>query len=358
MTHPAKDPLPAAPAVLTRTRRQVLVGAGAAGFGTLLGSLGSPAIAQGLKPIRISEAIHLGMYASVYAAVHGGYFKKHGLDVAVSSAGGIALAVPVVLSGNASFAVTGAGMSVNATNEGAKLVNIAKIVGGVAMWAVAKPGTNIRKLEDFRGKTIATLRFPSSSIQTPTFAMKERGGFDPESAGVKFLQLPAGAQAQAVLDGRADVATMFEWDVSIAKQKFGLEPVFAFADIIGPLSWTTAIATKALVEKDPALVQAFCDAIAEAQAALQVDRELFLKASFAEFPQIDQAVIRAAADNLLTKSTAIPRNPTISKAEWDTNMAFEMAGGSVKSPRPYEEMVDNRFAERATAKFAAAKKSS
>lgn len=345
----------AAPAVMSRTRRQVLVSAGAASFGALLSGMGSPAVAQGLQRIRVSEAIHLGMYASVYAAVHGGYFRKHGLDVAVSSAGGIALAVPVVLSGTASFAITGAGMSVNAANEGAKLANIAKIVGGVAMWAVAKPGTSLRTIDDFRGKTIATLRFPSSSLQTPIFAMKERGGFTPESAGVKFLQLPAGAQAQAVLDGRADVATMFEWDVSIAKQKFGLEPVYAFADVIGPLAWSTAVTTRQLIEKDPALVQAFCDAIAEAQVALHADRELFIKASAIEFPQIEASVIRAAADNLLTKSVAIPRNPMISKAEWNADMAFEIAGGSVKAPRSYEDMVDNRFAERATAKFAVQK---
>jgi len=332
------------------SRRTVLLGTGAAALSLALDRFGGPAAAQNLKSLKLTEAIHLGMYVSVYAAKHGGFFRKHGLDIAVSSAGGIALAVPVVLSGNATFAVTGAGMSVNAVNEGAKVINIAKVVGGVAMWAVAKPGTAINSVNDFRGKTIATLRFPSSTIQTPTFAMKDRGGFDPEKAGVKFLQVPPGAQAQAVLDGRADFATMFEWDVSIAKEQFGLVPVFAFADIIGPLSWTTAMVTRDLATKDPAVVQAFCDALAEAQAALQTDRELFVKTSVAEFPQVAESVIRSAADNLLTKSIAIPKNPTISKAEWDADMAFEMAGGSIKTTRPYEEMVDNTFAERATAK--------
>ena len=143
---------------------------------------------------------------------------------------------------------------------------------------------------------------------------------------------------------------MFEWDVSIAKEKFGLVPVFAFADVIGPLSWTTTIVTRDLIAKDPDLVQAYCDAIAEAQAALQADRELFIKTSVVEFPQVAESVIRAAADNLLVKSTAIPKNPTISKTEWDTDMTFEIAGGSIKAPRPYEEMVDNSFAEKATAK--------
>jgi NitT/TauT family transport system substrate-binding protein len=184
--------------------------------------------------------------------------------------------------------------------------------------------------------------------------MKDRGGFDPEAAGVKFLQLPAGAQAQAVVDGRADFATMFEWDVSIAKEKFGLVPVYAFADIIGPLSWTNAIVERSLIEKDPSVVQAFCDALAEAQTALHADSELFVKTSVAEFPQVSEAIIRAAAVNLLEKSTAVPKAPTISKQEWDTDMAFEIAGGSIKAARPYEEMVDNSFAQKAAAQFSKA----
>jgi NitT/TauT family transport system substrate-binding protein len=337
--------------VSSASRRTVLLGAGSAAIAMALDKLGGPASAQTLKALKLSEAAHLGMYVSVYAAKHGGFFKKHGLDIAVSSAGGIALALPVVLSGNATFAVTGAGMSVNVANEGAKVANIAKVVGGVAMWAVAKPGVTVKSVGDFKGKTIATLRFPSSTMQTPTFAMKDRGGFDPESAGVKYLQLPVGAQAQAVLDGRADFATMFEWDVSIAKEQFGLVPVFAFADIIGPLSWTNAIVQRSLIEQDPSLVQAFCDALAETQVALHADKELFVKASVAEFPQVSEATIRAAAENLLGKSTAVPASPTISKKEWDTDMAFELAGGSIKTTRPYEEMVDNSFAEKAAAKF-------
>jgi NitT/TauT family transport system substrate-binding protein len=108
---------------------------------------------------------------------------------------------------------------------------------------------------------------------------------------------------------------------------------------------------RSLIEQDPSLVQAFCDALAETQVALHADKELFVKASVAEFPQISEATIRAAAENLLGKSTAVPTSPTISKKEWDTDMAFELAGGSIKTTRPYEEMVDNSFAEKAAAKF-------
>jgi len=338
------------PSINKLNRREFVVAGGTLSAMTLLG-FSKPVFSQTLKDFRVSEAIHLGMYVSIYAAKHEGFFAKHGLNVMVSSAGGIAVAVPVVLSGRAEVAVTGAGMSVNAVQEGAKVVNVCKVVGGVAMWAVGKPSNKIKSLNEFKNKTIATLRFPSSTIQTPTFAMKGRGGFDPAQNGVRFLELPPGAQIQAVLDGRADFATMFEWDVSIAREKFGLEAVYAFADVIGPLSWTTGIVTRDFVQKDPEAIQGFCNAMAEAQAALHTDRNVFIRASIAEFPQVSESVIRAAAANFFDGSTAIPRNPTISKKEWDTDMEFELSGGAIRQPRPYDEMVDNSYAERATAKY-------
>ena len=217
------------------------------------------------------------------------------------------------------------------------------------MWAVAKPGTTVKSLDDFRGKTIATLRFPSSTIQTPTFAMKDRGGFDPESAGVKFLQFRR-VRRRKRFSTAGPISRRCSNGTSVSPRNNSASCPFCFADIIGPLSWTTAMVTRDLIAKEPALVQAFCDALAEAQAAVHSDRELFVKTSVAEFPQVSEAVIRSAAENLLAKSIAIPKSPTISKQEWDADMAFELAGGSIKTSRPYEEMVDNSFAERAAAK--------
>lgn len=337
------------PGLVSVNRRTILLGASAAGAAMALGNLGNMgAMAQGLKQIKVSEAIHLGIYASLYAAKHGGYFRKNGLDVSITSAGGIAAAVPVLLSGNASFAVTGTGMSVNAANEGASVRNVAKVVGGMALWAVAKPGVVIKGAEDFKGKTIATLRFPSSTMQVITYILK-KAGMTPESAGVKFLQMPPGTQAQAVLDGRADFASMFEWDVSIAKEKFGLASSLSLGSLLEPMALTSTMATRALMDKEPGLIQAYCNALAEAQAALHADRELFVSTSMKEFPQVSEAVIRSAAENLLVHTQAIPKSPLISKADWDLTMAFELDGGSIKAPRPFEEMVDNSFAEKAVA---------
>jgi len=333
------------------TSRRLLLGGGL-GIVTL-GTLSSTGLvrAQAKTPVMISEAIKLGMYISAYTARRKGLFAKHGLEATIVPAGGIALPVPVLLSGRGQFSITGSGMAVNSTNEGGKMKVIAKIVGGVAMWAVGRPGTKISSLDQFKNKTLATLRFPSSTIQTPTFTMKEHGGFDPKEHGVKFLELPPGAQAQAVKDGRADYAPMFEWDVSIATRQFGLEVAYSFSDAIGSLAWTTSFVTEEYLGKNPEIVQAYCNAIAEAQKMLHSDPKVFIEVSQAEFPQVDKEAIQSAADNFLRTRFVVPRNPTISKTEWDAVMKLELGGGAIKQPLPYEQMVDNSFAQKAADQY-------
>lgn len=323
-----------------------LIGAAAAPFA----GLGGPTFAAGRK-VLVSEAIRLGMYASLYVAADKGLFAKHGLDADLSTAGGIALPVPILLSGRGQIGVTSPGMSVNATREGGKIKNIAKIVGGVSMWGMTRPGTKITTIDDLRGKTIATLKFPSSTIQVPTYAMKTVGKFDPKEAGVTFLELPPGAQAAAVKDGRADIATAFEWDISIGAEQFGLVPSLSFADLLGPLCFTTAMATEEVIASNPEAVQGFCNAIAEAQKMMHQNNAVFTEVAEKYFPKVSPSVVANATKNFFGSKTAIPKNPTISAEEWDRAMLLEQGGGAVSSTLPYTQMVDNRFAEKATKEF-------
>jgi NitT/TauT family transport system substrate-binding protein len=329
-------------------RRDFMIGMGSAAGISLLGG---SAFAQATKPATISEAIHLGFYIPTYVAQRKGLFKKHGFDMAIKSAGGIAQPVPALLSKAAQFAVTGTGMSVNATVEGAQMINIAKIVGYISVWVVAKPGVKFDSVDDFKGKRIATLKYPSNTFTTPTYAMKVIGGYDPEANGVKFLQLPFGAQLQAVADGRADVATVFEWDASIAETQFGLKTVFSLGDTLGPAVFTSTFVTKDYLETNPDSVQRYCNAIAEAQKLLHEDPKVFLEVSTLEFPQIDPKVIEAARARFFGKAPVVPRNPIITEQEWKTIISHEDGAGTIRKQLPFSQMVNNTFAEKAAKEF-------
>lgn len=327
-------------------RRSFIAGlAGTAGALTL----SSPRAVLATTPVTISEAIRLGLYVPLYTAINKGLFEKHGIAPTLTTAGGIAQPVPALLSGSAQFAVTGTGMSVNATAEGAQMVNVAKIAGQISVWVVARKGTEFNRIEDFAGKTIATLRFPSNTYTTPTYAMRV-AGMDPER-DVTYLELPFGAQLQAVADGRADFATVFEWDASIGVTQFDLDVVYSLGNALGPAVFTSTFVTQRFLDSSPDTVQAYCNAIAEAEKMLHEDRSVFIEVSAQMFPSLDPLVIETAMPRFFGEVPLVPRNPIISESDWDTIIAHERVAGTLRGDFPYGQMVDTSFAENATRDF-------
>jgi NitT/TauT family transport system substrate-binding protein len=330
------------------TRRDLLIGAGALGAAA---AFPMPGIAQGRTKVIVSEAIHIALYTPLYVGMRKGLFAKQGIDVEVSTAGGIAVPVSVLLANRAQFALTGTGMSVNSTLEGGKMKCIAKVAGGISLFAIAKPGLKINSLADLKGKTIATLRFPSNTISTPTYLMRSVGGFDPKEAGVTFLELPPGAQAAAVKDGRADLAIAFDWDASIGVTQFGLEVIYSFADILGPIAFSSVFVTEQYLKGNGETVQKFTNGLAEAMKLLHTEPGTFEEVSRLEFPTVAPEVVKLGAKNFMTTKNVVPRNPMITKEDWDAIMKHESGAGTLKKTLPYEEMVDTTFAAKAASDF-------
>ena len=66
-----------------------------------------------------------------------------------------------------------------------------------------------------------------------------------------------------------------------------------------------------------------------------------------------QRAVSEGDDNLarlLAMKEVVPRNPVITRAAWDRVMALEL-GTTLKETLPFERMVDNSFAEKATAAY-------
>jgi NitT/TauT family transport system substrate-binding protein len=326
----------------------MLIGTGALG---VTAAFPMPGIAQSRTKVTVSEAIHIALYTPLYVAMRRDLFTKQGLEVELSTAGGIAVPVSVLLANRAQFALTGTGMSVNSTLEGGKMRCIAKVAGGISLFAIAKPGLKINSLADLKGKTIATLRFPSNTISTPTYLMRSVGGFDPKEAGVNFLELPPGAQAAAVKDGRADLAIAFDWDASIGVTQFGLDVVYSFADILGPIAFSSVFVTEQYLQGNGETVQKFTNALAEAMKLLHTDSNTFEEVSRQEFPSVAPDVVKLGAKNFMNTKNVMPRNPIITKEDWEAIMKHESGAGTLKKTLPYEEMVDTTYATKAAATF-------
>lgn len=333
---------------MTRLDRRSVVAGGLALAGQA--GLARGARAQGLIKVTISQALLIANYTPLYLAQQRGIFAKHGLEVDVSTAGGIAVVVPVILSKRAQFALSGTAPSVNATLEGGPMKCIAKIAGGTALQVLGRPGTSIRSLDDFKGKSIATLRFPSNTNTTPKYIFSKLGGFDPASVGITFLEFPPGAQGQAVKDGRADLAVVFEWDASIGVTQFGLEVVYNFAPTVGPNASSSIFATDEYLAGNAETTQRLLNAIAESLKIIHTEPGAYASASAKAFAQVPPEAVKLGSERLLAMPGVVPRNPIITREEWDKVMEIEL-GSALKQSLPFERMVDNRFAEKATAEF-------
>lgn len=326
------------------SRRSLLAGMSAAGALTVTGF---PAHAQNLTPVHVTTALRLANYTPAHIALREGIFEKHGLAVEISAASSVAEPISILNAGRAEFAMTGTGMAVNSAIEGADTRVIAKMAGAIGLWFISKPGAGISSLDDLRGKTIASYRFPSNTVSSPTYAMRSAGGFDPSEAGVRFQEGPFGSIIPAVVDGRADLGCVFEWDASIAEAVHGLEVSMSLAEVLGPIAFTSTLVSGSYAERNPDVVQAFVNALAESMALLHSDPEVYRRVSALEFDQVPTEAIAAGTARLLAAEGVVPRDPLLSREEWDAIVSHDLAAGTVRGEGDYDQLVDMSFAEAA-----------
>lgn len=328
------------------SRRSVLGGIGAA---SAMAGVGLPLRAQTLTPVRVTTALRLANYTPAYTALREGIFAKHGLEVEIAAASSVAEPLSILNAGRAEFAMTGTGMAVNSAIEGADTRVIAKMAGAIGLWFISKPGAGVKTLDDLKDKSIASYRFPSNTVSSPTYAMKSVGGFDPKEAGVRFVEGPLGSIIPAVVDGRADLGCVFEWDASIAEAVHGLEVSLPLAGVLGPIAFTSTLVSASYAEKNPEVVQAFVNALTESMHLLHASPEVYARVSAQEFNQVEPAAIEAGAKRLLGADGVVPRNPIVTRPEWDAIVAHDLAAGTVRGQGDYDALVDMSYAERAIA---------
>lgn len=333
------------------TRRSALKAIGGLGASAAMMTLTvKDVFGQASISIALTTGLKLANYGPIYVAARSGLFAKHGLNVTVNVGGTVVEPVSIALSGRGPFAVTGTGMAVNSTLEGGQMKVIAKMCGALGMWVITRPGTTFTSLADFKGKKVASLRYPSNTITSPTFAMKKFAGMEPKSAGVEFVEGPPGSIVGAVRDKRADVGVVFEWDASIAAQQ-GLQVTYGFAEQMGPILLTSVMVKADYLTSNPDLVQRFCNAIAASMKLIRENSSAYISAMSAEFSNLERPVIEAGCTRLLATKGFVPTNPIISKAEWDASVEHDFLAGTIRKVLPFEEMVDNRFAQKATEAF-------
>lgn len=336
-------------------RRTVLKAAGAAAaIAAARPLILRDAHAQAPLPVTLTTGLKLANYGPLYVAQRSGLLERQGLRLAADVGGSVNEPVAIALSGRGLLAATGTGMAMNSTAEGGRMKVVAKMTGALGLWVIARPGTRFGSLADFKGKKVASLRFPSNTVTSPSFAMRKFGGFDAKAAGVEFVEGPPGSIVGAVRDGRADVGVVFEWDASLAARA-GLQVAYGFADEVGPILLTAVMVREDAIAAHTDTIQRFCNALAAAMRLIRTEPAAYVAAMAAEFPTLERAVVAAGCERLLATRGFVPLTPVVERAEWDAIVEHDTLAGTVRRAYAFEELVDNRFARQAADAAAAAR---
>jgi NitT/TauT family transport system substrate-binding protein len=100
------------------------------------------------------------------------------------------------------------------------------------------------------------------------------------------------------------------------------------------------------IENDPEMVQALVTAFEEASRLTYADRDFAKEVAKNEFPDLDPAVVEAAIDAQL--EYRIPAETVVvQRDQWDNLMDMQVYLKNVEGSVPFEEVIDNSFAEKA-----------
>lgn len=216
--------------------------------------------------IRYSEVIRSILYAPAYVALSNGYFKDAGLDVAMTTAQGGDKAIAALLSGSADIALIGPETAIYTQNsespvktpifcgltatDGFMLMSREKI--GKFEWSMLK------------GKDILGFRPGSTPLLFLEAALRQNG-IDPQKDVKLNNNVAPPARVGAWLAGQNQFAIFIEPEASQLEMDGKAYFLASIGETVGEADYTTFMATDKYIKDNPAVIQAWTDAIYKAQ---------------------------------------------------------------------------------------------
>ena len=243
-------------------RRAAFVGASAA-FGLSIGV----ATAQTSSPLRIGYSPVGWTLGEGYLSDHGGFFKRAGLTVEMTTLTNGAAINAGVIAGALDIGATNVGSVASAHARGLPVALIAPSIVSTAgrrpMTAVSVlASSSIRQPRDLVGKTICVSAVRDLQ-QASIMNWLDQNGVDPQS--VKFLEIPIPQMLSTLRAGRVDAASLAEpW---LAAGGTDVRVLGAPYDTLAPeIMLSGWVATRAWIAANGPTLKRFIEAIAATAA--------------------------------------------------------------------------------------------
>jgi NitT/TauT family transport system substrate-binding protein len=305
-----------------------------------------PAISQEVK---LNEVLRSLFYAPQYVALRIGAFEQEGLKIAgPKTTWGVQAALTEVVSGNSNIALMGpeaAGLTQEASPD-RRLVNFALLTNGDGGFILSKTPMPNFKMADLKGKTIVT----AGKGSTPALVLVDlvkKAGLDPNK-DVTIRNIPVSANIiPSYLEPNTNFAQAFEPMVVQAVAENRGHRVASVGALAGPMPYTAFMASESYIEKNPAIIQAFTNAVYKGLIWTHTHSAQEIAALIApDFQSVPVATVEQVVDEY-KKVKIWANDPLLGPEGMDQMMDLMVDGGILKQRFPYNKVVNPSFAQKA-----------
>lgn len=316
------------------------------------------ASAADLTTVSFMEPIHSLFYAPLYAADGKGFFADHGIKVDFGVSQGSDKATAALLSGSADIVLVGPETAIYIAGGRSPVKTrifsgLTATDGSFLMAHDDKPGVGADGSFDWSGLKGARIMSWRKGSAPGLFmeAALRKAGLDPETDVELITNTAIPARVGAFMAGTADYGTFFEPDVSRIEAEGKGRAVANVGNAVGPIDYTVFVATEPFIDRNPALIQGWTDAIAQGLAwTATADPAAVAEVLAPYFPGVDTGLI---ADSVVRHRSAgiWKATPLVEPAAIDSLQTLLVDAGILKPDArvAYEDVVAPAFA-RAAAK--------
>lgn len=298
-----------------------------------------------LTKLTVSEVTHSVFYAPQYLAINLGFFKDEGIDIELINSAGADKVMTAVLSNDVQIGFAGPEASIYIYNEGSK--DFAQVFAQVTKrdgsFLISRESGDF-KWEDLKGKHILPGRKGGVPYMTLQYVLNKHG-LNTETDLNFDNSISFDAMASAFVSGTGDYVTVFEPIATSFEIENKGHIVASVGEAADEIPYTAYFAKKSYIESNPEVIQKFVNAIYKGQTWVDThSAEEIAKELLVSFPDTNLEVLTKVVERYKSID-AWNTTPIMTKESFERLQKVMTNAGELEKVAPYEEIVNNRFAE-------------
>ena len=317
-------------------------------LGALTGCAGEQA--EELTRVRVCEVTHSIFYAPQYVALEQGFFADEGLEVELSNGGGADKVMSAVLSDHIDIGFAGPEASIYVFNEGKEdhtqvFAQMTRRDGSFLVGRTSEPDFDWSNL---LGKHILPGRKGGVPYMAFEYALR-LNGLDPMADVNLDTSIQFDNMTGAFLGGTGDYVTLFEPTASSVEAQGKGYIVAAVGDEAGDIPYTAYFAKKSYLAAHPDVVQKFTNAVYRGQQWVMTHGADEVAAAVQnQFPDTELSLLTSAVQRY-QEIGAYCETPILTQDSFDRLQTVMQSAGELTQTAPYDQIVNNSYAEAAVA---------